>query len=338
MGNFIYHVKTKNMSFLETYLELKDLDVKNNSFFLKLYDPELQDVNPHTPHLSDEEKMRIMNECEKNVWYFLRECVRIQIPGGTDQFELHRGNATTVECFLRGYDQYVQQPRHTYTRGTLICLAVWLLLFGGKNTEIGFMDIDFNNCLLVADRIRDIVSLLPKFMRFPIHEKNLENKFELFTMGNKIRFRYAPKQMDAVEKMARGMTEPIHFFNNVELIPFFKHIWNESLPVRNRAKNNAKNKGGLFGCVVTSPIVSDSINTPFINDMIDNTCHWDLGLYDMETDKIYQYLFNNSPSDMFLNKHKYPQLRKDEKWFDLQCLAMLNDKNRIRREILLERY
>ena len=72
------HYKTKNTSFLKVHLFLKKKGVKNNAFFLELYDETLEDIDPFDyDNLTEETKQRILIECSKNFWYFIRECVRI---------------------------------------------------------------------------------------------------------------------------------------------------------------------------------------------------------------------------------------------------------------------
>ena len=64
----IYDVNTSNQSFIEMWKLLKDKGVKNNKFFLILYDPGLSGVDPYDPNLSDEMKLRILAEVQKNFW------------------------------------------------------------------------------------------------------------------------------------------------------------------------------------------------------------------------------------------------------------------------------
>ena len=95
---FIYDVYTKNLSFIQTSKDLANLGVKNNKFFLKLYDKELLGVNPYSPSITQEQIKRIIIECVRNPWYYLRELARIPAsggtlgPGGGDPYILHRAN------------------------------------------------------------------------------------------------------------------------------------------------------------------------------------------------------------------------------------------------------
>ncbi len=64
---------------------LKRKGIKNYNFFLKLYDEDLlklydEDlvgVDPYDEHLTQEYKLKIILECRRNFWYFIREIMRI---------------------------------------------------------------------------------------------------------------------------------------------------------------------------------------------------------------------------------------------------------------------
>ena len=46
-----YDFKTKNKSFLQLYDDLYKMGIKNNKFFLRLYDTTLQGIDPYSPVL-----------------------------------------------------------------------------------------------------------------------------------------------------------------------------------------------------------------------------------------------------------------------------------------------
>ena len=75
------HYQTKNISFLKVHHLLKKKGVKNNTFFLELYDETLAEVDPFDPNLTQDQKDRIIVECARNIWYFIRECVTIAASG-----------------------------------------------------------------------------------------------------------------------------------------------------------------------------------------------------------------------------------------------------------------
>ena len=114
---FIYDITTTNLSFIQTAKDLSQLGIKNNKFFLRLYDPRLVGVDPFSPVLTQEQMQRIILECIRNPWYYLREISRIpeqgsaQGPGSGSKFQLHRANLAATYCFLHNINYYEVIPR-----------------------------------------------------------------------------------------------------------------------------------------------------------------------------------------------------------------------------------
>lgn len=53
------HSNTKNKSFLRMYYILNQMGIKNNTFFLQLFDESLANVDPlDEEHLTDEQKLK----------------------------------------------------------------------------------------------------------------------------------------------------------------------------------------------------------------------------------------------------------------------------------------
>lgn len=76
-GKVYFDVKTKNKSFIKVAKELKDNDIRSYMFPLMIYDKGLIGVDPYDPDLSPGLKSRIVIECKRNMWYFIREVARV---------------------------------------------------------------------------------------------------------------------------------------------------------------------------------------------------------------------------------------------------------------------
>ena len=82
-----YDLGTSNTSFLQLANDLKTLGISNCYFMLEIYDYSLVNVDPHAcdkdgkTTLTKDQISRIITECKRNPWYFLREVVRITEPG-----------------------------------------------------------------------------------------------------------------------------------------------------------------------------------------------------------------------------------------------------------------
>ena len=114
-----YDFTTKNKSFLEMYRDLHALGIKNNKFFLAIYDRSLIGIDPFSEALPLSIKLRICVECMRNPWYWLREVCRVPQdgspiePGGGSEFLLDRTNLASWYCLLVHIDHYMCKPRQT---------------------------------------------------------------------------------------------------------------------------------------------------------------------------------------------------------------------------------
>ena len=66
--NVTYDWKTTNQSFLDMHYFLRNKGIKNNKFFLILYDSDLLGINPRDPRLNLFMKRKILAECMRNFW------------------------------------------------------------------------------------------------------------------------------------------------------------------------------------------------------------------------------------------------------------------------------
>lgn len=125
---------TKNISFLQTASDLGKIGVKNNTFFLKIYNRNLVGVDPYDPMLSKGRIADILMECVMNPYYYLREIARIPEQGGAvgtgggSPFVLHRGNLALTYCVLHNIDAYLLLPRQCFKTHSTIAILEWVYL------------------------------------------------------------------------------------------------------------------------------------------------------------------------------------------------------------------
>ena len=136
----IPHMNTKNESFLRTAQLLKKMGIENYAFPLCLYDPDLKDVDVHALDEDTEEnehlRIKVQIEARRNVWYYLRECIRIYEQGGEPvPFRLNRGSCAMIWLFINGIDSCNLQPRQM---GKFLILSSLIKVPGGwvKNGDL----------------------------------------------------------------------------------------------------------------------------------------------------------------------------------------------------------
>ena len=110
----VVHRETKNQSFTKMVLRLDRMGIRNSAFFMALYDQDLRHVDPHDPQLPETQKLMVAFECRHNIWYFIREVVRLPATGGNNlPFELNRANLAMLWCFFNNISITATQPRQT---------------------------------------------------------------------------------------------------------------------------------------------------------------------------------------------------------------------------------
>ena len=136
------HKETRNRSFLEVHYYLKQRGIKNNAFFLALYDTDLAGVDPFDPMLNRMYKTKILRECMFNYWYWLRECARIPKQGGStggDMYGLHRGNLALNFLMINCFNIFLEQSRQTGKTTGALFRYLWVFNFGTTNSELMFI-------------------------------------------------------------------------------------------------------------------------------------------------------------------------------------------------------
>ena len=352
--SYIYDTKTKNISFLQTAKDLSRLGVKNNKFFLKLYDTKLIGVNPFDPLISPETAARIVIECVRNPWYYLREIARIPEqgasmgPGSGSVFQLHRANLAAIYLYLLNINFYLVIPRQCGKTVSITSILLWTYIFGTSNSVMSFINKkqeDANENLL---RLKQQKSILPLFMQQRMQfidgtfkNSTGENNVQSMTNsdnGNRIVTKPSARTIASAENVGRGTTSPLQWFDEAEFTSFFSYIWKASGPAFVQAARTAyKNHAPYCRIITTTPGNIDSEPVEGSNDIRENSTRWSDKLFDLNTNELIAYLKKNSPTWMFYIQFAYSQIGKNEEWFQSQCRELSFDRVRIKREILLQR-
>lgn len=345
---FIIDLNTTNISFIQTARDLRRQGVKNNLFFLKLYNKSLQGVDPFSPFLTPEQIYAIITECIVNPWYFLRECVRIPEQGGNGMpYLLNRANLAATFCFLMGIDHYLVIPRQKGKTQSTVAILDWAFLLGTTNSETMFInkkEEDANNNL---DRLKKQRDLLPKYLQFKVafdddgkETKGADNVRSLTNAntGNKIVTKPQATSVEKAEGIGRGCSQPIQYYDEVEFTPHIKTIVEAAGPAFKKAAENARRNGAVYCRIFTStPGDLDTAPGQEALKIINETCTWTEQFYDWTPDQIEEYIANNSGSRIVYIEYDYKQLGEDEVWFKEMCQTLLNNPAKIKREIFLKR-
>ena len=198
---FVHHT-TKNKSFLKMYAYLRDRGIKNNKFFLALYDTSLLLVDPHDPKLTVEQKSAVRRECEINPWYYFREVCRVPVPGGKVSFELHIGNLSQIFLLLQNLNVIEILPRQNGKTIGAVCVFSYIYELVTENSAMIFSNKELADGQLNLKRYKEIVELLPSYLRRThSNDKNNINMIESVKSKNSIKALSTGRDRESADKL-----------------------------------------------------------------------------------------------------------------------------------------
>lgn len=355
--NPIYDYNTKNKSFLNVHTILKKLGIKNNNEHLQLYNKELLGIDPFDANLSNDIRRLIDKECRMNLWYFLREIVKLDIGGKLRPFELNIGSFTATFLICRRQNIYYEIARQIGKTLLLVTILAWLFNFGGSGINMGNMH---HSSKGVEDNIRKIKSVLnnlPKYLQYHKKEiwkldsktgkplvrtrkessdvsRSIANK----VFNNKIESIIVGGTRDSANVSGRGSTRHIYYLDEFAFVKFNDLAYRSLQQSTTTARRIARDSGFLHGIWITS--TPGDLQTPhgrWIYGLIKNEfVHFtakQVFLFDYTEEELNDYIAERSVKSFWFIKYDWRELGFSEEWFF--------DKNRnadveeIRREVLL---
>lgn len=275
---------TKNESFLRLVSLYGEMNIKNRYFPLALINQDLKGVDPHSAILSDATKIAIGLECRYNVWYFLREVVRIPPVAGPNpiSYKANRGNIAITWAFLNSIDIALIQPRQTGKSVSTDCIMLWLLFIGAGNSIINMITKDDTLRKKNVERIKKLRDLLPQYL-VPRHRDDSDNQFEVTckTHENYYTTGVSQNSESTANNLGRGLTAPIA---HIDEGPFINHIGTTlpaALAAATTARAEAKQYGRPYGNIFTTTAgKKDDRDGKFMYDMIHGAASWTELFYD----------------------------------------------------------
>ena len=330
------HFQTRNKSALKLYFLLKEMGIKNNAFFLELKNPELAEVNPFDNNLDNITKAKILVEVRQNIWYYLREVVRIPDNGLLD-YEFHRGNVAMTWLLLRNFNIFTILPRQRFKTFTMCAFYSWILYFGGFRSNV----IHFSYCDDVLknniQRIKSIRDILPPYLNLYNKKDDKDNQKEIVfdELGNSFRIKAPAKSKDEATKIGRGFSTPMQWYDEFPFIPNLKEQYESALFAFSTSSNNAKKNGLPYHiAITTTPGFLNQEEGIYAYNFLKASCDFNEHIYDKEPHEIEKILKNNSKTNFFRVEYMYYDLSVDEDYFEKQS-KLCGSKDSIDRDILL---
>lgn len=299
--NAIIDLKTKNQSALDLAAKFKAAGVKNHAFFLALYNPRLQGVDPHDPKLTQEQMFMVAIECRDNPWYFFREVARVPAIAGLSSVyvEINRANICLWWCFFNHVMLFLTQPRQTGKSFCSDLLDTGLMNFWCNNTQINLMTKDDRLRSDNIQRLKDIYDELPRYLNLKTRDDaNNTEEISIKRMGNTYKTLVPPTSPKAAYNKGRGITTPIF---KIDEAPFQQYI-DISLPAAlgsmGAAIDAAKRENAHYGIVFTTTAGKrDEKEGKFIYGMIQESAIWTEVFLDAKDEQeLRQWVMRNSRS------------------------------------------
>ena len=357
-----YHWKTKNQSFLDLYKDLKTLGIKNNKFFLALYDTTLEDFDPFQAVVPLEMQARIVREIIINPWYYLREIARIPVdgkpicPGGGSPFIIDRNSAATWWLFIHGIDTYSSKPRQCGKTQDALQKINYSYNYGAMAATITMANKDLTLNKMNLARLKAQRDMLPIYlqmknvfdtetMKFAKETSNVTSMKNPITKNNIILLPTANSEAKA-DGLGRGYTSSIQFWDEFDWTPYNTKIIDTSVFAFNTASDNAKRNKSLYGRIFTStPGNIDSRDGQSADEFIKGNADtgargmlkWTDDMFDVPIEKIYQQVHSKSYNGIVFVEHSWKQLKKSYAWYEKACEGVRYNPEQIAREINLQR-
>lgn len=297
--NSVIHYETKNPSFLRLAEIYHQMGIENCAFHLSLLQPELKDVDPFDPNLTLEIKSKIVFECKENFWYFLREVLKVPVPGSLVPigFEVNRMNVALYWLFLNHVMTVVVILRQTGKTTALMALVTWLLNIGTTNSFINLLT---KNESLKAETLAKTKALfeeLPDYLNFST-KKDIFNSDEikLGQFENKFKGNLSSSSPKQAEKVGRGFTSPINLIDEAAFIENIAIAMGAMLMSGNAARTYADKLGKPYGTILATTAGNiDDRDGNYIYKLVVGATTWDERFFDAkDLGELRELVYKNS--------------------------------------------
>ena len=350
VANITYHMSTTNQSFLDMHYYLKERGIKNNAFFLAIYDTTLIGVNPRDPRLPFEMKKRILAECYRNFWYFIREVVRIPVQGGSvgggNPYKLSRGNLALNWACVNNINFFLELPRQHGKTISVVVWYLWVFNFGTTNSEIAFFNKKHEDSKLNLRRFKDIRDALPDYLKMDaaigrdgskLKAKNNAESLEHISNGNKIVTKAGARNKAGADGLGRGCTLPMLWYDEYAFILYNNIIFAAATPAFVTAAKNAANNHAPYGILITTTpgdMTTDEGQSAFRTKEL--ATKFEEEFYDLSYTEIKEIQNLNDSSTFMYGRFTYQQLGSGVEYFKQMVKELEKNWPKIRREVLLE--
>lgn len=336
---------TTNKSFLKLAEVYYKMGVSNNAFHLALLQPELSGVDPFDENLSIQTKASIVYECKENFWYFIREVVRIPVPGSLTptQFQANRANIALYWMFFNNIMTLVVILRQTGKTTMLMTLVAYLLNMGTTNTFINLLTKSESLKAETLKKVKELFDELPNYVNFS-NKKDIFNSDEanVSFLSNKLKGNLSSASPKQAEKVGRGFVSPINIIDEAAFIENISIAMSAMLMSGNAARTYAENSGQPYGTILATTAGNvDDRDGNYIYRLYTGSTTLDEHFYDCEDKKnLIETIYKNSNASKNEAKRpmvnialSYRQLGYSQEWLNKKLEENISTPENIKRDI-----
>jgi len=346
-----YHValETTNTSFIDMYYYLINIGIPQEkaNFMLRLYDQDLIGVDPFDPRLPRQLKLKIAVECSRNIWFFVRECVRVSTAAGAERFKLHRGNMALIYLFVRDYNTYIELPRQFgKTTASAVCY-LWVYNFASKNSKILFFHKEHKGSKdnlatmkMLRDNLPEYLQMRPESYGQKGQKIKVPNTAETITNilnGNAVITLPSARSATQADSIGRGKTCTFIYMDEYAFMPYNKVVYAAVYPAYSTASKVATSVGAHHGInISTTPGDLTTQEGLACFNLRNNATPWNDRYYALSDTDLRELKNSNTNSDFWMICFSYTQLGRGADYLKEMVIGMEKDWRKIRREVLLE--
>lgn len=248
--------------------------------------------------------------------------------------------------FTLNYNMFVELPRQFGKTTAALCRYLWVYNFGSSNSEIMFIHKDHNGSKGNLKDMKEIRDALPAYLQMSSATtpdgKKLKVPNTIVSMqhpinNNKITTFASARSRDAADKLGRGCTMPLQYYDEFAFMLYNQYAYTAAIPAYSTASQNAKANHAPYGILITTtPGDLTTEQGQYAYTMRNSATPWSEAYYDYSYEKLEELRLANTKSSFFLIRYTYQQLGQGMEYFNRMCTDLGNDWDKIRREILLE--
>lgn len=326
------HYNTRNKTFLRLAGLYKNMGIINHCFHLALHNPELENVNPHDPNLSIEQKVMIGVECKENPWYYFREVANVPGVGvdGAVIFRGNRGNIPVYWLFFNHITNMLIQPRQTGKSLSVDQLMTYIKNIGAVNTDMILLTKDDALRVRNIQRMKEVEDSLPDYLNLKSKkDANNSEKLTCKRLGNTYHTFVAQASAIGARNVGRGLTAGIFQIDEAAFCQNLDFSLPSMLASGNAAIDSIKKHGGFYGTLFTTTagFLSNKVGR-FVYNIYKDCMPWSETLYDCKNiEDLKNTIRKNSPRGRLqvLCEFNHRQLGYTDEWLREKMEAAMSE-------------